>query len=366
MTHSLSDTRKGVNCEELLLLLTIFCFAAKMSNKNSSEGVVGGFDPKLIMEALTSEMRRLFKEGMDEVHEKVDQKLELALSNSQGQRKENLPKRGVKHVEEFSEDEGSIDNTRRRDSGNRNWENRGDRIGEDNYLGNIKMKIPPFQGKNDPEAYLEWEKKVELVFDCHEYSEKKKVKLAAIEFSDYAIVWWDQLLLSRRMNEDPPIETWEEMKRVMRRRFVPTYFRRELHNKLQTLRQGSRSVEDYHKEMEVLMIRANIVEDREATMARFLAGLNREIQNVVELQHYVEMEDMLHMAIKVEKQFKWKGGGNSRTTTSSSTWKTSSWKKDEKQPKPTPEKRPETANPGTQGKSDSFNTRNRDIKCFKC
>ena len=160
-----------------------------MSNKNSSEGVVGGFDPKLIMEALTSEMRRLFKEGMDEVHEKVDQKLELALSNSQGQRKGNLPKRGVKHVEEFSEDEGSIDNTRRRDSGNRNWENRGDRNWEDNYLGNIKMKIPPFQGKNDPEAYLEWEKKVESVFDYHEYFEKKKVKLAAIAVSNYATVW---------------------------------------------------------------------------------------------------------------------------------------------------------------------------------
>ena len=26
------------------------------------------------------------------------------------------------------------------------------------------MKIPSFQGKNDPEAYLEWERKVELVF----------------------------------------------------------------------------------------------------------------------------------------------------------------------------------------------------------
>ena len=64
---------------------------------------------------------------------------------------------------------------------------------------------------------------------------------------------------------------------------MPTYFHRELHNKLQTLRQGNRSVEDYHKEMEILMIRANVVEDREATMARFLAGLNREIQNVVEL-----------------------------------------------------------------------------------
>ena len=33
------------------------------------------------------------------------------------------------------------------------------------------MKIPSFQGKNDHEAYLEWERKVELVFYCHNYSE---------------------------------------------------------------------------------------------------------------------------------------------------------------------------------------------------
>ena len=52
------------------------------------------------------------------------------------------------------------------------------------------------------------------------------------------------------------------------------------------------------------MTRANIKEDREATMARFLAGLNRQIQNVVELQHYVELEDMVHMAIKTENQVK--------------------------------------------------------------
>ncbi|KAL6971416.1 hypothetical protein U1Q18_052783 [Sarracenia purpurea var. burkii] len=55
------------------------------------------------------------------------------------------------------------------------------RDGVDRNLGNIKMKIPTFQGKNDPEAYLEWEKKMELIFDCHNYSELKKVKLAAIE-----------------------------------------------------------------------------------------------------------------------------------------------------------------------------------------
>ena len=42
-------------------------------------------------------------------------------------------------------------------------------------------------------------------------------------------------------------------------------------------------------------------------MARFLVGLNREISNLVKLLHYVELEDMVHMAIKIENQLKRKG-----------------------------------------------------------
>ncbi|GKV13903.1 hypothetical protein SLEP1_g24862 [Rubroshorea leprosula] len=61
----------------------------------------------------------------------------------------------------------------------------GDR--QDHDLGSIKMKILPLQGKNDLDVYLEWEKKVELVFDCHNYFEEKKVKLTAVEFTDYVV-----------------------------------------------------------------------------------------------------------------------------------------------------------------------------------
>ena len=53
------------------------------------------------------------------------------------------------------------------------------------------MKIPSFQGKNNPKAYLEWEMKVELIFECHSYSKEKKVKLVVTEFTDYAIILWD-------------------------------------------------------------------------------------------------------------------------------------------------------------------------------
>ncbi|KAL5738445.1 hypothetical protein ACOSP7_031206 [Xanthoceras sorbifolium] len=288
-----------------------------------------------------SERERELRSGDDDDFES---EVEMGRNRPRGGRHEGVPRRG------FRGQNGVVRNR------------------EDNNLGSIKMKIPSFQGKNDPEVYLEWEKKVELVFDCHNYSENKKVKLAAIEFSEYAIVWWDQLVMNRRRNRERPIETWEEMKAVMRKRFVPSYYYRELYNKLQSLRQGNRSVEEYYKEMEVAMIRANVEEDREATMSRFLAGLNREITNVVELQHYVELEDMVHMAIKIENQLKRRGNTRPSQNSSSSAWRPNHWKKDEKQPmmKPKAEQKPEATNNGNQGKSDSSTSRNRDIKCFKC
>ena len=92
------------------------------------------------------------------------------------------------------------------------------------------------------------------MFDCHNYSEEKKVKLVVVEFTDYASIWWDQLVTSRCRNGERPISRWEEMKTIMRRRFVPSHYYRDLHKKLQTLTQDSMSVEDYYKEMEIAMI----------------------------------------------------------------------------------------------------------------
>ncbi|KAL0886355.1 hypothetical protein Bca101_010338 [Brassica carinata] len=90
---------------------------------------------------------------------------------------------------------------------------------------------------------------------------------------------------------------------LMRRRFVPDHYHRDLHQKLRRLLQGSKSVEDYHQEMETLMIKADVDEPLDATMARFLTGLNRDIQDRMELEDYDSME-MLHKAILIEQQVK--------------------------------------------------------------
>jgi hypothetical protein len=233
----------------------------------------------------------------------------------------------------------------------------------DSHVGSIKMTIPSFKGKNDPELYLEWERKIEHVFDCHNYSEEKKIKLAVVEFTDYASIWWDQLVTSRRRNEERQINTLNEMKIVMRKRFVPSHYYRDLCRKLQTLTQGYMSVEDYYKEMEIAMIKANVEEDREATMARFIAGLKKEIADVVELQYYVEMEDLLHKAIQVERQLKAK---STSKFPSSSSWKSNS-QNNKSISKPKEDTRVKNSLVPHKGKLEtSSSSRSRDINCYRC
>ena len=79
------------------------------------------------------------------------------------------------------------------------------------------MKIPSFEGKNEPDAFLEWERKIKLVFDCQNFYDLRKVRLAASEFSGYAINWYDQVLTHRRRTCERPIETWDELTMLMRK-----------------------------------------------------------------------------------------------------------------------------------------------------
>jgi hypothetical protein len=52
------------------------------------------------------------------------------------------------------------------------------------------------------------------------------------------------------------------------------------------------------------MIQVNVMEVKETTMARSFYELNSGIVNVVELQYYIKLEDMVHVAINLERQIK--------------------------------------------------------------
>jgi len=71
------------------------------------------------------------------------------------------------------------------------------------------------------------------------------------------------------------------MRRVMRKRYVPTSYNRTMQQKLQRLSQESLTMEGYYNEMEITLVRANIEENTEDTMTRFLSDQNPDIKDVV-------------------------------------------------------------------------------------
>ncbi|XP_071906059.1 uncharacterized protein [Coffea arabica] len=321
----------------------------------------------LKMDAMWKEMQRRLDQRLETIHEQIDH-----LSSSRASSRKS---KGKSALEESSDSNADSDReTYRQGRPKRNTRAIGDAI------QGIKMKIPPFQGKSDPDTYLEWESRVELVFDCNDYTDAQKLKLAIVEFTDYAIVWWEQVVTSWRRCGEPPITTWTELKRLMKKRFVPSHYHRDLYKKLQTLTQGQRSVEDYYKDMEISMLRADIQEDREATMARFLSGLRVEIADQLELQYYVEIDDMVDKAIKIEQRLKRRGATRNynpppqtftrpfqprREERGSNTWNPPRPKHDQG-----PSSRPSFAKPDSKVISkppiETSKPRSRDTKCWRC
>ena len=50
------------------------------------------------------------------------------------------------------------------------------------------------------------------------------------------------------------------------------------------------------------MIRCGIVEENKAILARFMGGLNREIQTILEYKEYTNITCLFHLACKVERE----------------------------------------------------------------
>jgi hypothetical protein len=167
----------------------------------------------------------------------------------------------------------------------------------DNAFHKLKFMIPPFDGKYDPDAYISWELAIEQKFTCFEFPENARVRAATSEFTDFASVWWVKY---GKKHPDDISQTWVALKWVMRARFVSSYYARDLINKLQ--KQGAKSVEEYYQELQIGMLRCNLEEREDTAMARLVAGLNHEIQDILEYKDFANITRLFHFACKAERE----------------------------------------------------------------
>ncbi|GKB75351.1 reverse transcriptase domain-containing protein, partial [Tanacetum coccineum] len=113
--------------------------------------------------------------------------------------------------------------------------------------------------RNQREDNRRWESGIR-VFEFKEVPENKRVSLIATKLRGRASAWWQQLKLTRERVGKPRITSWQKMKKCMRANFIPHNYQRQMYQRLQNLKQGSKSVEDYTTEFYQLIARNDIQE----------------------------------------------------------------------------------------------------------
>ncbi|RDY06467.1 hypothetical protein CR513_09549, partial [Mucuna pruriens] len=114
--------------------------------------------------------------------------------------------------------------------------------------------------------------KVDQVLACFDYLDIEKVKIVTYEFIGYTLLC-REIREGRRRHAN----MWDDLRREIKSRFVLASYIEDLYNKLQRMYQGFKNIEEYYKDMEVALFRANVLKSNDTIMAHFLHKLNKDL-----------------------------------------------------------------------------------------
>lgn len=154
-----------------------------------------------------------------------------------------------------------------------NYDNRWER--------NFRVDIPEFYSGLRGDDLVDWLISVEEILEFKQVPPARRVPLVAMRFRGHAATWWKQLKTTRSRTGKPPVHTWEKLTKHLRHTFLPHNYERTMYTRLQNLRQGNRSVDDYAEEFALLLTRNEINESQVQLVSRFIGGLWPQLQTAM-------------------------------------------------------------------------------------
>ncbi|XP_074267334.1 uncharacterized protein LOC141590662 [Silene latifolia] len=223
-------------------------------------------------------------------------------------------------------------------------------------------ELPEFVGGTNPEDYLDWERKIDRLFDFKDLSDEKRCKYAILRLSKGASLWYEGLKASRSRAGKDKVSSWDSLKRKLRKRYVPATHKLSIYRKISDIMQEKLSVAEYIDEFEKLILMGELEENEEQKMSRFLRGLNRNIAMSVELYPYSDFDTLCNLCDKIEAQGKFKTGSSSKEYSSPN-----NYSKHNFPPKTTPTPNVNSPTKATPKNAESVKeTSLSKVRCFKC
>ncbi|GJY79709.1 putative nucleotidyltransferase, ribonuclease H [Tanacetum coccineum] len=225
-------------------------------------------------------MEERFDQFVDQLSDRMDQLMNrLGNRNVQGTDDEQSENPFGEDDDSSSDDQSGRRPRRNQREDNKRWES------------GMRVNIPDFAGDTlSPEGFIDWLVVVEEVFEFKEVPENKRVSLIATKLHGRASAWWQQLKLSRE----------------------------RMYQRLQNLKQGSKSVEDYTTEFYQLIARNDIQETEDQLVSRYIGGLRVQIMDSVNIFDPMTLSDAYQRALAFEEQNRRVGSSSSPTITGAS------------------------------------------------
>ncbi|XP_010468824.1 PREDICTED: uncharacterized protein LOC104748953 [Camelina sativa] len=166
----------------------------------------------------------------------------------------------------------------------------------------FRLEIPEFTGGLQPDEFLDWLNTTDELLAFKEVPDKMCVSLVATRFRGRASAWWQQTKESCARAGKDRIASWEKLKRLMRKAFLPYNYTCTLYTRLHNLRQGSKSVDEYASDFFSLMARNSLTENEEQRVSRFIGGLRLQIQNTLLQFNPMTVSEAHQRALLIEQQ----------------------------------------------------------------
>ncbi|KAF8049532.1 hypothetical protein N665_2185s0001 [Sinapis alba] len=150
---------------------------------------------------------------------------------------------------------------------------------DDRWERGFRVDIPEFHGGLCGDELIDWLISVEEIMEFKQVPLDRRVSLVAMRFRGHAATWWKQLKTTRSRTGKAPINSWDKLTKHLRQTFLPHNYERTMYTKLQNLRQGNRSVDEYAEEFSLLLTRNEINDSQIQLVSRFIGGLRPQLQN---------------------------------------------------------------------------------------
>ncbi|XP_042984718.1 uncharacterized protein LOC122313623 [Carya illinoinensis] len=184
----------------------------------------------------------------------------------------------------------------------------------DELAKGMKVDVPDFFGKLDPNAFEDWLTAIEDYFDWFSVSEDRKVRYVRMKLKGHARAWWGSVEEQLRHTQRALVSNWEEMKERLKEKYLPINYEQIMFEEMLQLRQGTLTVDQYTNRFHELTVRIKVVENEQQTLAHYRMGLRNELRKEMLIARLLRVDKAYQLALRVEKQLGFFNGRRMSTT----------------------------------------------------